>query len=863
MRSILTDLPIRRPRSVYAIILLLVAVAAAFITQITIDTDPENMLPADQPERVFHNLVEDRFTLHDALVVGIVNESHPDGIYNIESLTALHTLSNRILQLDGVIAPDLMSLAETDNISQAGPGTIRFEWMMKEAPVTAQQALAIRDKVKRLPLLVDTLVSGDGRAAAIYVPIRSKDLSHPLSQRIRALMSDLGTDDEYFITGLPVAEDTFGHDMFVQMGISAPLAGLMIFLLMLYFFRSPTLVLAPMLVAIATVVITMGLLIGAGFTVHIMSSMIPIFLMPIAVVDSVHIMSDFADRWHEDADPKDVIREVIGHLFTPMLYTSLTSAVGFLSLLLTPIPPVQVFGTFVAFGILLAFLLTIVLIPAYIVRMKPAALARLANRKRAPGSDTLLARGLRRVGRLSFGHGKVITGVALLVVAVSVAGVFRIQINDNPVRWFKASHPIRVADSVLNEHFAGTYDAFLVLSHNDDQSLPLFIEKSRQLLNAISVDAAESVQSALEADTSDAARYYGDILNAADDALFNSVNEPSIAALTELIALAEEAQTNAKYFQRPEILREIESIQQALQDSGRVGKSNALPDVVKVVNRELRGGAAEDYRIPETLPGVAQTLLQYQSSHRPQDLWHMVTPDYTSTSIWLQLTSGDNQDMTGVMQFVDEYIAANPLPSCVQRDWAGKTFINVVWQDAMVSGMLKSLIGAFVVVFFMMAVLFRSVRLGLLAMVPLSLTIIGVYGIIGWIGKDYDMPIAVLSSLTLGLSIDFAIHFIERMRALMRQTGSFTEAAARMFEEPGRAITRNAIVIAIGFTPLLFAPLVPYITVGAFMAAIMALSAVSTLVLLPALIGLAGPWFFPEARRSGAFDSPLPVPASS
>ncbi|HEX5787456.1 MAG TPA: MMPL family transporter, partial [Woeseiaceae bacterium] len=156
-------------------------------------------------------------------------------------------------------------------------------------------------------------------------------------------------------------------------------------------------------------------------------------------------------------------------------------------------------------------------------------------------------------------------------------------------------------------------------------------------------------------------------------------------------------------------------------------------------------------------------------------------------------------------------------------------------------------------VFVMMSLLFRNVRLGLLAMVPLTVTILGVYGFIGWVGKDYDMPIAVLSSLTLGLSVDFAIHFIERSRALLATNGSFGAAMGAMFEEPARAIARNAIVIAIGFTPLFFAPLVPYITVGAFMAAIMALSGLTTLVLLPAILSWAGPWLFPAARRAGAF----------
>ncbi|NND43990.1 MAG: MMPL family transporter, partial [Xanthomonadales bacterium] len=574
-----------RPLTVYALVLLLVVVLGALMVRLQIDTDPENMLRAEQADRVFHNAVEERFTLHDAIVVGLVNNEHPDGIYNAASLTALHELTQRILELDGVIAPDLMSLSTSDNITQEGQGTIRFEWMMKDAPVTERQAQTIRSKVQRLPLLQDTLVSGDGKAAAVYVPIASKDLSYPLAQEIQALTEQLeAPGTEFYITGLPVAEDTFGHDMFVQMGISAPLAGVMIFLLMMYFFRSALLVIAPMLVAMATVIATMGLMIGMGFTVHIMSSMIPIFLMPIAVVDSIHVMSEFADNYRPGKDRRAVISQVIEHLFTPMLFTSLTSAVGFLSLLLTPIPPVQVFGAFVAFGILLAFVLTIVLIPAYVVRLSPAALEKMAASGKTAHTDTPLARALRRGGRFAFDHGKLITGVAVLLIAVSVAGILRIQINDNPVRWFKTNHPIRVADKVLNDHFAGTYDAFVVLSHEDSAALPAFRARATELLAPLNEPQLAGIRELVQATDGDDGGYYGDLIAAVDDALFAS-DQPEVSeALEQLMALAEETQSASKAFQRPDVLREIEALQTALMDSGYVGKTNALPDVVKIVN---------------------------------------------------------------------------------------------------------------------------------------------------------------------------------------------------------------------------------------------------------------------------------------
>jgi predicted RND superfamily exporter protein len=851
MKHRLVAISTGRPVTVFAVTILATVAALLAMLRLEVDTDPENMLPATQPDRVFHNQVETDFALYDAIVVGIVNDATPDGIYNVQSLGNLHRLTQRILELDGVMTPDLMSLATADNITQIESGGIRFEWMMRDAPTTDAAATSIRDAVARLPLLQDTLVSGDGRAAAVYVPIETKDLSYELAGAIEELAAELEGDDQYFITGLPVAEDTFGYEMFIQMGISAPLAAAMIFLLMLYFFRSASLVASPMIVAMVTVIVTMGALIGAGFTVHIMSSMIPIFLMPIAVVDSVHIMSEFADRFHEGDDPRDVMAGVVDHLFKPMLFTSVTTAVGFASLLLTPIPPVQIFGAFVALGVLIAFVLTITFIPAYVVKMRPGRLKALTRLKAGAQHESLLARGLVRLGRFAFAHGRLITGATVFVLALSVAGIARIEINDNPVRWFKESHRIRVADTVLNEHFAGTYDAFVVLEANTDQVRTDFAEQAGSLIGEYENAGGDAgrLRELLAAQVDSG--YFGRFIAAVDDALFDSTPATE-SVLESLLSVAEDAQSDSQYFQRPDALALIERMQQSLANTGLVGKTNALPDVVKVVNRELRGGDAADYAIPGSVPGVAQTLLQFQSSHRPQDLWHMVTPDFGSSAIWLQLTSGDNQDMSAVIAALDDYLASEPLPPEVTMRWAGKTYINVVWQTDMVSGMLKSLLGAFAIVLLMMALLFRSLSFGLLAMVPLSVTIVGVYGLIGWIGKDYDMPIAVLSSLTLGLSVDFAIHFIQRLRDIVAGGVRFNEARELMFHEPARAIARNAIVIAFGFTPLFFAPLVPYITVGAFMASIMAISGFSTLVLLPAVLSWAGPKLFRPARADAA-----------
>jgi predicted RND superfamily exporter protein len=194
--------------------------------------------------------------------------------------------------------------------------------------------------------------------------------------------------------------------------------------------------------------------------------------------------------------------------------------------------------------------------------------------------------------------------------------------------------------------------------------------------------------------------------------------------------------------------------------------------------------------------------------------------------------------MAAVVDDVKNYVAANPPPIPLKVEWAGLTYLNVVWQEKMVVGMLSSLVSSFIVVLIMMLALFRSGLFGVLAMLPLTVTITFIYGLIGWFGKDYDMPVAILSAMTLGLSVDFAIHFLERGREMYKQTGNWQTANERMFKDPAKAISRNAIVIAVGFLPLLLAPLVPYRTVGFFLAMIMFVSWLATLLMLPALVKL-------------------------
>jgi uncharacterized protein len=241
--------------------------------------------------------------------------------------------------------------------------------------------------------------------------------------------------------------------------------------------------------------------------------------------------------------------------------------------------------------------------------------------------------------------------------------------------------------------------------------------------------------------------------------------------------------------------------------------------------------------VPDSQEELAQYLFLYEMSGDVGDLDNFVDYDYRSANIWVQMKQGDNRIMARVQDRIAEYTQVSPPPDGISLRWSGLTYINKVWQDLMVVGMMKAILGGFVAVLILMVILFRSFGLGLLSMLPLTFAITLSYGLAGFVGKDYDMPIAVVSSLALGLSIDFAIHFIQRYRAYLTRLGGDLERANQvLFGETARAIVRNALVIAIGFFPMVFSPLGPYKTVGVFFALLMLFSSLTTLGLLPGLL---------------------------
>jgi predicted RND superfamily exporter protein len=222
---------------------------------------------------------------------------------------------------------------------------------------------------------------------------------------------------------------------------------------------------------------------------------------------------------------------------------------------------------------------------------------------------------------------------------------------------------------------------------------------------------------------------------------------------------------------------------------------------------------------------------------KPSTLENLLDSESRRANIWVQLKSWDALAVERVLGRVEAWTTAHPPPGLTIQP-AGIAQFNLVWNHEVLQDMVKTFVAALVVVFAILALSFRSLGWGAVAYVPLLFTIALIYGAVGLIGKDFDMPISVLSTLSLGMAVDFAIHFIRRYRQRLAETNDTAEALVWTVARPGKGILRNAILFSLAFSVMVASSLTPYITVGVFIMAMMMLSAVFTLIYLPALIAL-------------------------
>ncbi len=280
------------------------------------------------------------------------------------------------------------------------------------------------------------------------------DWNKPLHERVAA------NGDRFYMAGRPVIEVTSGQNALEDLRLMIPLLFFTIVAVLFLIFRNLRGVALPLLVVAAAIVWTLGVMAALGVPMFTISTMLPVILVAVGIGDALHLLSHYEDIVLEDPheDRRHIVARLMSELGTPLLITTVTTAVGFLSLWWAEMPPFKVFGVFTALGIVFCWLASVTVVPAALTLMKPHISGYLARRRslRLHAEAGLLTRGLvgmaRRVGEH---RGAAALAIALLTVVVGF-GAQRLYVDSSWIGDFREDSEVAVANDLLNEAFDGT-----------------------------------------------------------------------------------------------------------------------------------------------------------------------------------------------------------------------------------------------------------------------------------------------------------------------------------------------------------------------------------------------------------------------
>jgi uncharacterized protein len=274
----------------------------------------------------------------------------------------------------------------------------------------------------------------------------------------------------------------------------------------------------------------------------------------------------------------------------------------------------------------------------------------------------------------------------------------------------------------------------------------------------------------------------------------------------------------ADVFKRPEVLAAMAQLQDELEADPMVGDTFALTDFIERMNQVMHEEETE-------------YLLLYEMSADPESMEQVVDYEYQRANLTVQVKDDSSQTLTAVIAASDAYhdVFAD---FGISLHYAGSGYRALVFSELILEGQIKSLAISLAVVVVLLSIMFRSVVIGLMGATPILIMAVLNFGVMGVLGIPLSISTALISSIAVGIGIDYAIHVIERYQEYMADRGDRREAAILTMHHSGRAIMYNAVVVASGFAVLLFSVFPPNRQVGGLVALNMAVSFMGTATVL-------------------------------
>lgn len=290
---------------------------------------------------------------------------------------------------------------------------------------------------------------------------------------------------------------------------------------------------------------------------------------------------------------------------------------------------------------------------------------------------------------------------------------------------------------------------------------------------------------------------------------------------------------------KPENLRRIEALQAHLARNPLMADSVSIVDYLKQMHRAMNGDDPAAHRLPDDPELIAQYFLLYASTGDPRDFDHLIDYDYRLANLRITMKSDYFVDLRQVIDYINDYLATDFNTDTISAHPTGRSYINYVWMKQLGPSQTNSTLLTLVLVLVMSAISFRSLAAGTLTLLPVAVTVLGIYAYMGFAGLWLSVSTSMFAAIAIGLGIDFAIHTTDRLRSLLAiHSGDIDTAVALLYPGTGRALLFNFLALALGFGVLAISKVKILQEFGITVALAISLSFFASVLLLPALAKL-------------------------
>jgi len=738
--------------------------------------------------------------------------------------------------------------------------------------------------------------SADGRAAAIvarFAPSHTaQDQRAPLIRALPAeaagLAATLPPGAEVHVTGVPVIQQTYSDLALSDLIAFVPLTVVLVLLLLAAVFRDLHAVLAPMPgVAMATIwaIAVMQL---RGEPINLVNNVTGVVVLVIGIADGVHVLARYHQLGPSASSKRAAIIDVMRRMTPVCFVTSLTTAVGFASLLAADIPTIRAFGGYVGLAVMLAFAAQMLMLPIMLSFAPAPRGRRFAEPSRSRTGRSLLwaadlvARRRRAV--------LVASGLAFGLIAV---GLTLIDDNARALGELRSDHPTARALTALEDHLSGALVHAVVFSGRvdrdalcradvdcatpgcDPEACPAPGCCSRRICRREDPAhrAIGSLRRPLEGLTGSgdhalwerlrerlAAREGGPRDVSDDDVITfeagDAAPEPARPAATPLDGRC------AETVKDPAFLAAVDDLAGWLRDhpehGAMIARVETLADLVRASQRAV---GAPPTPIAELERSGIHQLLGVLASTDQGLLFGRVTRDDTTTHLTIRARDVGTRAWRDLREDLEEELgrrlAAPDLEGRYDVHITGGSTLAAEALGRMVRGMGASLIWALLAILIITAALFRSLRVALVGMLPNMWPLLAVLALMGFAGITVRVSTVIVFSVALGIAVDDTIHWLHRYREELRAGRSPADAERAATVHTGRAIALTTIILVAGFSVHALSDFVAIQQFGALASLTLALAVVGDLIMLPAL---AGATRLDRAFRAGVSGAPAADP---